>query len=389
MMRMHSVAALFLLCATRLDLGLAGHPVREDIVEAVNNNPASTWEAAHPRDNKFTVWSEDYIRSLMGLDIEPVTSGLHAKQSAPMATVAALPTEWDSREHFGDCMHPIRNQLHCGSCWAFAAAETLSDSLCVAGAAHVVLSPQDAIECDSQDHGCKGGALTNVWNYLVSTGLVSDACLPYTSFNGTVEACSATCEGDGSGEWHKYKCPKQAFLSEEADIKAGVMQFGSAETGFYVYEDFMNYKSGVYKHDPSTGGNVLGGHAVKIVGWGTYYTQKYWLVANSWGTDWGLDGYFKIDMNDTESGFALGGAFTCGDLTPPAPTPTPVPTCQDILPSSDCLSFKAQCSGPVHMECMETCGCCDFDPPDFCNSPSVDVAPMRPSPMEAALIPAK
>lgn len=73
----------------------------------------------------------------------------------------------------------------------------------------------------------------------------------------------------------------------------------------------MNYKDGIYKHES---GQVLGGHAVKIVGWGKYYDKKYWLVANSWGTSWGIDGYFKIDMSDKDSGFALGGAFNCGDL---------------------------------------------------------------------------
>lgn len=57
----------------------------------------------------------------------------------------------------------------------------------------------------------------------------------------------------------------------------------------------MNYKSGVYKH---TTGGYLGGHAVKIVGWGeTDDNVPYWIVANSWNTSWGLDGYFHMGMN--------------------------------------------------------------------------------------------
>jgi cathepsin B len=63
------------------------------------------------------------------------------------------------------------------------------------------------------------------------------------------------------------------------------------ETGFTVYEDFMNYKNGVYSH---TTGKQLGGHAVKIVGWG----ENYWICANSWGPSWGEEGFFKIKFGD-------------------------------------------------------------------------------------------
>jgi cathepsin B len=71
------------------------------------------------------------------------------------------------------------------------------------------------------------------------------------------------------------------------------MANGPMETGFSVYSDFMNYKGGVYKH---VTGSLLGGHAVKIVGWGYDDTAKsnYWLCANSWGETWGEQGFFKI-----------------------------------------------------------------------------------------------
>jgi len=53
----------------------------------------------------------------------------------------------------------------------------------------------------------------------------------------------------------------------------------------------MSYTGGVYVH---TTGSVLGGHAVKIVGWGNESGTNYWIVANSWGTGWGENGYFRI-----------------------------------------------------------------------------------------------
>lgn len=63
------------------------------------------------------------------------------------------------------------------------------------------------------------------------------------------------------------------------------------ETGFTVYSDFFNYKSGVYSH---VSGGVAGGHAVKILGWGIDNGVNYWLCANSWGPLWGESGFFRI-----------------------------------------------------------------------------------------------
>ena len=72
-----------------------------------------------------------------------------------------------------------------------------------------------------------------------------------------------------------------------------IMKHGPVEAAFTVYEDFMNYKSGVYQHES---GKMLGGHAIKILGWGKEDGLYYWLCANSWDTTWGDNGYFKIQM---------------------------------------------------------------------------------------------
>jgi cathepsin B len=64
------------------------------------------------------------------------------------------------------------------------------------------------------------------------------------------------------------------------------------ETGFEVYHDFFSYKTGVYHH---VTGDLEGGHAVKILGWGTADDgTNYWICANSWGSNWGEDGFFRI-----------------------------------------------------------------------------------------------
>jgi len=75
---------------------------------------------------------------------------------------------------------------------------------------------------------------------------------------------------------------------------------------FKVYKSFMSYKTGVYsKHWYEL--LPEGGHAVKIVGWGTESGTDYWLVANSWNTNWGDEGLFKIKRGSDECGMETMG----------------------------------------------------------------------------------
>jgi C1A family cysteine protease len=82
-------------------------------------------------------------------------------------------------------------------------------------------------------------------------------------------------------------------------MKTSLYRHGPLETGFDVYDDFYHYSSGVYHH---ISGDLVGGHAVKVIGWGTdqigNQSVSYWLCANSWGVEWGMDGYFKIKQGD-------------------------------------------------------------------------------------------
>ena len=81
------------------------------------------------------------------------------------------------------------------------------------------------------------------------------------------------------------------------------MTNGPVEAAFDVYEDFVSYKSGVYAH---TTGSYLGGHAIKILGWGVENGSAHWIVANSWNEDWGDQGFFKIARGSDECGIESG-----------------------------------------------------------------------------------
>lgn len=258
----------------------------------------ATFEMYSYEEHPFKNWSENDIKSLLGL------STLSLKDTSDirydLEDASDLPENFDSREQWPECIHPIRDQGHCGSCWAHAASEVLSDRFCIASnnTVNVVLSPQDFVSCDWFDHGCNGGILTTSWIYLRFFGLVTDECKPYTSADGKVAWCplfKKQCTAEGQ-EYKKYKAKNFYGLTAINDIKRSIYTKGPVETGFYVYDDFMSYKSGIYKKGPNA--KMLGGHAVKIVGWGKENDTEYWVVANSWNTSWGEQGYFKIAFRE-------------------------------------------------------------------------------------------
>jgi cathepsin B len=267
------------------------HPINHDIVNEVKAK-AQTWTAHEAHENPLKDMSLGEIYGLLGTKkIDPV-----GDYPAPEEN-ASLPSAFDSRTAWPDCVHSIRDQQKCGSCWAFGASEALSDRFCVAssGKLNEVLSPQDMVSCDNGDMGCNGGWLFAAWDYLEHTGIVSDACKPYTSGDGSEPKCSKSCS-DGSAP-KKFKCKKGSVVEATTpnQIKSNLMKMGPMETAFQVYEDFFQYKGGIYHY---TSGNFAGGHAVKLIGWGTENGVNYWTLANSWGTKWGENGFFRVQEGE-------------------------------------------------------------------------------------------
>lgn len=225
-------------------------------------------------------------------DVTPIT--IHAEQ---------VPDSFDSRDQWPNCIHPIRDQAQCGSCWAFAASEVLSDRYCIAsnGATNVVLSPQALVSCDKSDYGCQGGYLDRSWNYLAQTGIPTDECYPYTSGGGVTGTCKTSCHDGSAFVMYKAKAGSIVTPHDVTSIQTLIQTSGPVEAGFSVYNDFFSYKSGVYQHKT---GSLAGGHAIKIIGWGVDTTSKlpYWIVANSWNTTWGMNGFFWILRGKNECG---------------------------------------------------------------------------------------
>jgi cathepsin B len=292
---------LFFLALFAMALAIEQLALDPNIIKTVNSHPRATWVAGE--NDVFKGKTISQIRHMFGAYLLDKENNL--PKFSYNISGAALPDAFDSRTQWPQCrtIGNIRNQGQCGSCWAFSATEVMSDRYCIAsqGRINKLLSPQDMVSCDSGDYGCQGGYLQKLWQYYEATGTVTDACFPYKSFYGDVPVCPTQCVPGSPDTWTKYKAASGSTKNFE-DVESAMtdlMNKGPIQAGFKVYNDFFTYKSGVYRH--LTGG-FAGGHAVKIIGWGKDAESNldYWIVANSWGDSWGLNGFFWIEKGNNE-----------------------------------------------------------------------------------------
>jgi len=284
----------------------ASVPLNIDSIIKHVNSKQSSWVAGI--NENFINYTKEDIKKMMGFKPR---SGKTPLPKLVQNTKVTLPTSFDSSKNWPVCktIGTIYDQARCGSCWAFGAVEAISDRFCIHSTNRsLLLSFQDMTSCGPDD-GCEGGDAGDAWQYAQNTGLVTAACYPYSiptcppsqepclNFVAT-PPCQQTCQDNEQWSTSKH------FLSSSYDVSASQMQQeiftnGPIEACFSVYEDFLSYKHGVYQY---TSGDYLGGHCIKIIGWGIESNLPYWLINNSWTTTWGNKGQVKILMGQDECG---------------------------------------------------------------------------------------
>jgi len=313
-----------LVVAALATINLNSRAINHEIINLVNSNPYSSWIAGV--NHNFLNMKMAAVVKMMGVLKD---SKKHLPPHKHIDVVEnAIPTSFDARQQWGSICpstSEIRDQAACGSCWAFGAVEAMTDRICIAsnGTHTPHLSAEDMNSCcDSCGDGCDGGYPGAAWDYWVSTGVVtggnynsSSGCYPYSipscdhHVNGTLPPCGAEvdtpncvkkCQNGATWKTDKhFGATSYSISSKVTSIQTEIMTNGPVEGAFTVFEDFLAYKSGVYRH---TTGQELGGHAIKILGWGVDGSTPYWIVANSWNEDWGNKGYFNILRGKDECG---------------------------------------------------------------------------------------
>ena len=186
---------------------------------------------------------------------------------------------------------PVKNQGHCGSCWAFSTTGAIEGAWYISTNNLVNISEQQLIDCSTRygDFGCNGGMPDNGFEYAIDNSLCLESDYNY---QGSNENCKASnCDSIVS----VTNCVDVISNNQRALKKAVSMQPVSVA----IQADtilFQHYSSGIIT-DVKCGTNL--DHAVLIVGYGTENGIDYWLVKNSWGTEWGDNGYVKILRTDS------------------------------------------------------------------------------------------
>ena len=193
----------------------------------------------------------------------------------------------------------------------------LSDRFCIFNHTNIKLSAQDAVSCNSYNKGCSGGTIPYTYEYFESTGIVTETCFPYTSgINGNEPKCHQSCSN--SEPFMKYTCQEGSFsyFMFFMAIQLEILNNGPVTAYMNVYDDFMNYKSGIYDRESN---NFLGGHLVKIIGWNLDQEESryYWIVSNSWGTKWGMNGFFNIYTDQCQISSQIASCIPGNTFIPP------------------------------------------------------------------------
>jgi len=198
---------------------------------------------------------------------------------------------------------PIKDQGQCGSCWSFSTTGVIESFHFINSGTLVSLSEQQLVDCNYlTDHGCLGGLPANAITYAAKYGLETEAQYPYKAKQGicTVNKTQSI----------KYVGGKKAVTPNNLiQFKAALVTM-PVSVGIEADQDiFQHYTSGIITKDC---GDVLD-HAVLVVGYTTVNNVEAFIVKNSWGTDWGLNGYVYISTDAT----ANDGAGVCGILMDP------------------------------------------------------------------------
>lgn len=227
---------------------------------------------------------------------EPVDTNIAPQEQETGGSVTALPSSYNWCPTYCTA---VRDQGNCGSCWAFSTVGTMESVLMIRNAVTADFSEQYLVSCNADGWGCNGGWFAHdyhQWKYIVGEpgpGSVYESVFPY-------RASDVPCNPPHS---HAYVINGWKYLSKNGvpttnAIKNAIYNYGPVSAAVYVGSDFQGYTGGVF----STTQNGSINHAIVLTGWDD--AGGYWILRNSWGSNWGVGGYMYIKYGTSQVGYA-------------------------------------------------------------------------------------
>jgi len=203
------------------------------------------------------------------------------------------PTSFDWREK--GVVNAIKDQANCGSCWAFSTAQAIESAWAIKHSTLYSLSESNIVDCCTSCYGCNGGWPYEAVNYIVKKqngGLNSENDYPYHDYD-------ESCKFDSSKTY--TQTTGYTDIADEEDLATKISSVGVASVCIDASQSsFHLYTSGIYDEPKCSSYNL--DHAVGCVGYGVEGSTKFWIIRNSWGTDWGEAGYIRMLWKNNQCG---------------------------------------------------------------------------------------
>ncbi|CAF1139434.1 unnamed protein product [Didymodactylos carnosus] len=234
------------------------------------------------------------------------SSGFFSSRKIKPSPSRKIPSGSQAAVDYRSYMNPIENQGQCGSCYAFAVTAAIEGTYSVKKGSRIKMSKQQLIDC-SPNNGCSGGYLGATFDYIKQrSGLQPDTSYPYATRQQTCKLSQSKV-----GAISSYGSIQRG---DEEALKQALTNYGPVAAAIHTTSDLQFYGPGKRLNSQDIldipGCSKQVDHAIAIVGYGTQNGKDYWIVRNSWGTNWGLDGYFKIARNKNMCGIATYGYYS-------------------------------------------------------------------------------
>jgi len=240
---------------------------------------------------------EEFAAGRLGLNGPAKRAELYGSApylGADLYSGGALPESVDWTER--GAVTPAKDQGQCGSCWAFSSAGALEGAWQIATGDLVSLSVQQIVDCakNGGNLGCHGGGMDAAFEYLESGGVCTEASYPYIEKDGACAQrnCTAGVPGGAVRGFRDVPHRDMKALMEAVAQQPVAVAIEADQLGFQLYS------GGIMTFDCGARLN----HGVLLVGYGTEGGVDYWKVKNSWGADWGEQGYIRFTRNVTTDG---------------------------------------------------------------------------------------